>query len=205
MCDRWVYSDTPREVEGDSDAIVCVVDRSSFLWGQTICCCQVKHLKEMFSYARLRDEAFKRGYKVDNSPSLVDDETYMDIIGSLIPDMWKKSHNKWSDSHWECRYKEGVTKENFSDCCKYYNYHKNLWCEFDGKRPTKHNGKYVRYQITEESTFSQKDTMELVRKIDEEITPEQHILMMKGLIEPVIKTVERDGKYFLQIFFKEKR
>ena len=205
MCDRWVYSDTPREVEGDSDAIVCVVDRSSFFSGQTICCCQIKHLKEMFSYARLREEAFKRRYKADNSPSLVDDERYMDLIGNLIPDMWEKSDNKGSDSDWKCRYKDGVTKENFSDCCKAYNCHKNLWCEFDGRRPTKRNGKYIRDPTTEETPFSPKDTMELVRKIDEEITPEQHLLIMKGLIEPVFKPVHRGGKYFLQISFKEKR
>lgn len=125
--DRWVYCDVPREVKGDADALVCIVDRSPYFRRDEICCSQIKHLKEVFEYAKQREDAFSRGGKPPTSPWLVDDENYMRIIADFQPQMWEKIGEEY-----QCTLKEGVTKENFAECCRLYNRHKNLWCELDG-------------------------------------------------------------------------
>ena len=131
--DRWVYSDVPREVKGDADALVCVVDRSAYFIRDEICCSQIKHLKEVFEYAKQREYAFSRGDEPSTSPRIVDDKNYMYTIGSLQPQMWEKI-GKGNDAY-QCTLKEGVTKENFAESCCLYNRHKNLRCEFDGAVP----------------------------------------------------------------------
>lgn len=128
LMDRWVYCDVPREVKGDSDALVCVVDRSAYFIRDGICCSQIKHLKEVFEYAKQREDAFSLGDNPPISPCLVDDENYIGIIASLQP-MWEKFGEGNND--YQFTPKEGITKENFAESCRIYNRHKNLWCEFD--------------------------------------------------------------------------
>lgn len=125
--DRWVYCDVPREVKGDADALVCVVDRSAYFWRDEICCSQIKHLKEVFEYAKQREDAYSRGDKTPTCPCSVDDDNFIGTIVSLQPQMWEKIGEEY-----QCTLKEGVTKENFAECCRLYNRHKNLWCELDG-------------------------------------------------------------------------
>ena len=127
--DRWVYSLTPCEVQGDADALVCVVDRSAYFIRDVICCSQIKHLKEVFEYAKQREDAFSRGDKTPTSPCSVDDENFIGTIVSRQPHMWEKVGEGNND--YQCTLKEGVTKENFAESCRLYNRHKNLWCEFD--------------------------------------------------------------------------
>lgn len=128
LMERWVYSDVPREVKGDADALVCVVDRSAYFGRDEICCSQIKHLKKVFEYAKTREDAFSRGNNPPISPCLVDDENYIHIMASLQP-IWKKDGEGNND--YRCTLEEGVTKENFAESCRMYNRHKNLWCEFD--------------------------------------------------------------------------
>jgi hypothetical protein len=131
--DRWVYCDVPREVQGDADALVCVVDRSAYFIRDAISCSQIKHLKEVFEYAKQREDAFSRGDKPPTSPCSVDDENFIGIIASLRPQMWEKIGKGNND--YQCTLKEGITKENFAECCKAYNRSKGLHCEFDGEKP----------------------------------------------------------------------
>lgn len=131
--DRWVYCDVPREVKGDTDALVCVVDRSAYFIRDEISCSQIKHLKEVFEYRKQREDAFSCGEKPPPSSWFVDDKNYMDTIVSLQPQMWEKIGGGNND--YQCTLKEGVTKENFAECCRLYNRHKNLRCEFDGEVP----------------------------------------------------------------------
>ena len=131
MKERWVYSLTPREVKGDADALVCVVDNSSLFFQPDIACCQVKHLKKMFDYARKREEAFKKGERIPECFSLVDYANYFDVIAKLQPDMWRRNAHDGLSSDYDCTYKEGVTKENFAESCRLYNRYNNLWCELD--------------------------------------------------------------------------
>ena len=138
--DRWVYCDVPREVQGDEDALVCVVDRSAYFWRAEICCSQIKHLKEVFEYAKQREDAYSRGDKTPTSPCSVDDENFIDTIVSLQPQMWEKI----GEGDYQCTLKEGVTKENFAECCRLYNRHKNLWCEFDGVKEETNKGEKIR-------------------------------------------------------------
>ena len=85
----------------------------------------------MFSHVKAREEAFERNEKVPLSPFLVDDAEYMDIIGGLMPEMWKKTGHEGNESDWECICIGGITKENFSECCMAYNKHNGLSCELD--------------------------------------------------------------------------
>lgn len=137
--DRWVYSDVPREVKGDADALVCVVDRSAHFKRDVICCSQIKHLKELFECGQKREDAFDRGEKSPPMPCLVDDFNFMSKIAGLKPRMWKKIGGGTND--YTCTLEEGVTKENFAECCMLYNRNKNLWCEFDGEVPNAEGGK----------------------------------------------------------------
>ena len=140
--DRWVYSDVPREVKGDADALVCVDDRSVYFTRDEICCCQIKHLKELFESAQQREDAFSRGEKSLRMPCVVDDFNFMSKIAGLKPRMWKKIGE--GDNDYECTLKEGVTKENFAECCKAYNRSKGLHCEFDEVKDETNKGEKIR-------------------------------------------------------------
>lgn len=142
--DRWVYGDVPREVKGDADALVCIVDRSPYFRRDEICCSQIKHLKEVFEYAKQREDAYSRGDKPPLSPCSVDDENYIGTIVSLQPQMWEKIGE--GDNDYQCTLKEGITKENFAECCRLYNRHKNLWCELDGVREETNQVKILEYE-----------------------------------------------------------
>ena len=128
MKDRWVYGLSPREVKGDGDALVCVYDNSIFIGPKhRIICCQIKHLEEMFAFAKEREHAFGLGLQMQDVPELVDGSEWMSTIAELKPDMWRKN----GSGGWEVTLQEGVTKENFAECCKAYNRHKGLRCELD--------------------------------------------------------------------------
>lgn len=140
--DRWVYCDVPREVKGDADALVCVVDRSAYFIRDRICCSQIKHLKEVFGYAKQREDAYSRGDMPPISPCSVDDENFIGTIVSLQPQMWEKI----GEGDYQCTLMEGVTKENFAESCRLYNRHKNLWCEFDGVKEETNQMKILEYE-----------------------------------------------------------
>ena len=131
LMDRWVYSNHPREVKGDADALVCVVDRSSYFSGYDVSCCQIKNLGLLFDYAKKREELFGKGLAAPMGFEMVDDQSYMDVVASLKPDMWKRITYDGRCADYVCTYREGITKENFAECCNAYNKHKGLKCEFD--------------------------------------------------------------------------
>lgn len=131
--DRWVYSLSPCEVQGDADALVCVVDTSKYMSRDEVACCQIKYLKKMFDYAKKREAYCDKGgdkWRLGYGPNLVDDSKFMSTIAKLNPGMWQ--HMKGRKDAFECILAEGITKENFAECCRLYNRHKNLWCELDG-------------------------------------------------------------------------
>lgn len=137
IMDRWVYSDVPTEVKGDADALVCAVNVEK----RYIFCCQIKYLAKMFAYVDERNVALEKGIKPPPEFNLVDDVQFMDIIAELKPDMWKRVAHDGYCTDYECTYSVGITKENFAECCKLYNRHKNLWCELDGAEKPQKCGK----------------------------------------------------------------
>ena len=54
--------------------------------------------------------------------------------------MWEKI----GEGNYQCTLKDGVTKENFAECCRLYNRHKNLWCEFDSVKEETNKGEKIR-------------------------------------------------------------
>ena len=150
--DRWVYSLSPREVKGDEDALVCVVDTSKHYSRDCIACCQVKNLQKMFEYGRYREDFLDRGgdkRSLNHCPNFVDDSDYMVTIAKVKPEMWKQMYRQ--KSSYECVLPEGVTKENFADCCTAYNKYKGLSCEFDGDMLSKTESQqstHVKYKMT---------------------------------------------------------
>lgn len=132
MKDRWVYSLSPREVKGDGDALVCVVDSTFYLPDNDISCCQIKKLGMMFDYAKKREDLFAQGLDAPKMDfEMVDDQSFMDVIAALKPDMWKRIAHDGYSSDYQCTLREGITKENFAECCKAYNQYKGLKCELD--------------------------------------------------------------------------
>ena len=138
--DRWVYSNLPREVKGDADALVCGVNVEA----GDLFCCQIKYLAKMFAYVKERKVALEKGIKPPPEFNLVDDVQFMDIIAALKPDMWKRVAHDGTCTDYECTYSKGITKENFAECCKLYNRLKNLWCELDDEKKKTNMGEKSR-------------------------------------------------------------